>query len=110
MMPIRELPYAPVAPPTAPARATPAPTREAAHGAGEPSPFAALVHGFAREADRGEATMRGVLGPARGSLPMDTRSLLALQAGIYRYGETMDLAARLVDKASSGVKTVVQGQ
>ena len=36
--------------------------------------------------------------------------LLALQAGIYRYGETVDLAARLVDKASSGVKTVIQGQ
>jgi hypothetical protein len=36
--------------------------------------------------------------------------LLALQAGIYRYGETIDLAAQLVEKASTAVKTVVQGQ
>ena len=47
---------------------------------------------------------------ARRLAAVDPTSLLALQAGIYRYGETMDLAARLVDKASSGVKTVVQGQ
>jgi hypothetical protein len=46
----------------------------------------------------------------RGRGSLDAGSLLALQAGIYRYGETIDLAARLVDKASSSVKTVVQGQ
>jgi len=75
-----------------------------------PSAFSRLVHGFSREADRGEATVRGVLGPRGGPAPLDPTTLLALQAGIYRYGETMDLAARLVDKASSGVKTVIQGQ
>jgi hypothetical protein len=36
--------------------------------------------------------------------------LIALQAGIYRYGETVDLAAKLVDKAGTDVKTVLQGQ
>jgi len=36
--------------------------------------------------------------------------LLALQAGIYRYGETIDLAAKLVDKAGTDVRTVLQGQ
>ena len=37
------------------------------------------------------------------------QSLLALQAGVYRYGESLHLAAPLIDKASSAVKTVVQG-
>jgi hypothetical protein len=74
------------------------------------SPFARLVRGFAGEADRGEATVRSVLDPVRQAAPLGAPALLALQAGIYRYGETMDLAARLVDKASTAVKTVVQGQ
>jgi hypothetical protein len=73
-----------------------------------PSAFSRLVHGLSRESDAGEAMMHRVLS-ASGPAP-DTMSLLALQAGIYRYGETVDLAAQLVDKASSSVKTVVQGQ
>jgi hypothetical protein len=36
--------------------------------------------------------------------------LLALQAGVYRYSEAVDLSAKLVDRATSGVKTVLQGQ
>jgi hypothetical protein len=36
--------------------------------------------------------------------------LLSLQAGIYRYSEAVDLSAKLVDRATSGVKTVLQGQ
>jgi hypothetical protein len=75
-----------------------------------PSPFGQLVRGLARESDRGEATIRGVLDPGRAAVAHDPASLLALQAGIYRYGETVDLAAKLVDKASSSVKTVLQGQ
>jgi hypothetical protein len=68
------------------------------------------VRGLAHEADRGEATVHGVLDASGRGVTLDSTHLLALQAGIYRYGETMDLAARLVDKASSGVKTVIQGQ
>ncbi len=74
-----------------------------------PSPFARLVRSVARHADEGEAAVRGVLGRGAGGVALDPTSLLALQAGIYRYGETVDLAALLVDKASTGVKTVVQG-
>ena len=87
-----------------PARGDPPPAQD------EHSPFARLVRGFAGEADRGEATLHRVLGAGKSGVPLDATSLLALQAGVYRYGETMDLAARLVDKASSAVKTVVQGQ
>jgi len=117
MTPIRELPSpspatplfssAPSAPARSPPRATPHPATT-----DEPSPFARLLRGLAKEADAGEAAVHGVLHAARArpGAPMDPASLLALQAGIYRYGETIDLAARLVDKASSSVKTVIQGQ
>lgn len=42
-----------------------------------------------------------------GGLPGD--ELLRLQVQVYRYSEAVDLAARLVDRTTSGVKTVLQG-
>jgi len=77
---------------------------------GEPSPFARLVRGLAHETDRGEASLKGALAAGRAGVALDPTSLLALQAVIYRYAETMDLAAQLVEKASTGVKSIVQGQ
>lgn len=86
-------------PPTAPAP-TAAPD--------EPSPFARIVRALGREVDRGEATVKKALSPGGGE--MGASELLALQAGIYRYSEAVDLSAKLVDRATSGLKTVLQGQ
>jgi hypothetical protein len=72
-----------------------------------PSPFARIVRGLGREVDRGEVLMRRAMS---GGSEMGTPELLALQAGVYRYSEAVDLSAKLVDRASSGVKTVLQGQ
>lgn len=74
-----------------------------------PSPFAKLLHGLGREVDRGEALVRRALGGSRGQ-EVDNFDLLTLQAGVYRYSEAVDLSAKLVDRATSGVKTVLQGQ
>jgi len=73
--------------------------------AGRPD-FASVVRALGEESDRGQSLVRravagGALAPSQ---------LLALQAGIYRYGEVVDLATRLVDRASTGVKSVLQGQ
>ena len=73
----------------------------------EASPFARMLHGLGREMTRGEATMRNAL---RAGGNMGPSELLALQANIYRYSEAVDLAAKLVDRASTGIKTVIQGQ
>lgn len=45
-----------------------------------------------------------------GGKDLGPAELLALQAGVYRYSEAVDLSAKLVDRATSGVKTVLQGQ
>jgi len=97
-----------------PARSTPAPTSaEVAPPPGPkpegepPSPFARIVRGLGREVDRGEVLMRRAMA---GGSEMGAGELLALQAGVYRYSEAVDLSAKLVDRASSGVKTVLQGQ
>jgi hypothetical protein len=93
----------------------PAKTRSAARvGAGvvdpneELSPFAKILRGLGREVDRGEAVVARAVGGAGQDL--GNVELLALQAGVYRYSEAVDLSAKLVDRATSGVKTVLQGQ
>jgi hypothetical protein len=58
----------------------------------------------------GEAVMRGALGAGRVGATLEPGELIALQAGVYRYSEAVDLAAKLIDHATSGLKTVVQGQ
>jgi hypothetical protein len=94
---------------------TPEPTRESpraaphaeTRGPGERSPFQRLLEGIGKEINRGERTVRGALAASGGEL--EPGELLALQAGVYRYSEAVDLASKLIDRTSSGVKTVVNG-
>jgi hypothetical protein len=72
------------------------------------SSFATLLAGLGREVHQGESLVRSAMGAgAAGAL--DPADLLALQAGVYRYGQAVDLASRLVDRATTAVKTVIQG-
>ena len=67
--------------------------------------FAEALRGIGGAIDRGEALIaRATQGSMAG---LDSAQLIALQAGIYRYSEAVDLVAKLVDRASSAVKTVV---
>jgi hypothetical protein len=85
-------------------------TPERPKGTDGPSPFARILHGLGREVDRGEKLVQRALGGAAGGQELGSLELLALQAGVYRYSEAVDLSAKLVDRATSGVKTVLQGQ
>jgi hypothetical protein len=67
--------------------------------------FLKALKGIGRAVDGGEAL---VASAARGNLGgMDSGQLIALQAGIYRYSEAVDLVAKLVDRAATAAKTVV---
>ena len=84
------------------AAASAAGARSAAGGAVS---FQKALKGIGRAVDGGEALIAGA---ARGNLGgMDSGQLIALQAGIYRYSEAVDLVAKLVDRAATAVKTVV---
>lgn len=78
------------------------PRREAA---GTPR-FAELMGGLARRVDAGEALVRRALGHDLGNL--DAAALIAVQAGIYHYTEALELAGKLVDRATGAVRTVLQ--
>ena len=92
----------PVAASETPAKPAVAPVE----GNPEPSPFAKMLHGLGHELTSGESMMRGAVSAAHDLGPGE---LIALQAGVYRYSEAIDLASRLVDHAGTSVKTVIQG-
>jgi hypothetical protein len=69
------------------------------------SPFSQALRGLGREIDRGEARVAA----ASQLRSYDTQSLIALQVGIYRYTEAVDLASKIVDRATSAVHAVLQG-
>ncbi|HEV8548768.1 MAG TPA: hypothetical protein VGQ57_07070 [Polyangiaceae bacterium] len=72
-----------------------------------PSAFTRFARGLARAIDRGEAVVERAASHRFDG--MDAGTLIALQAGIYRYGEAVDLAAKLVDRATSAARTVLEG-
>lgn len=74
-----------------------------------PSPFARLVRGIGSELNRGEQMMASAVGSMQHGGDYSPAQLIALQAGVYRYSEAIDLASRVVDRATSGVKTILQG-
>jgi hypothetical protein len=67
--------------------------------------FARAVRGLGHQIDVGEVQAEG----ASHLHSYDTGTLIALQVGIYRYTEAVDLASKIVDRATNAVKTVLQG-
>jgi len=67
--------------------------------------FGRVLGRLGNAVDRGEALIaRAAHGNVGG---LDSAQLIALQAGIYRYSEAVDLLAKLVDRASNAVRSVI---
>jgi len=109
---VRESPVARAATPAVPAPAARTGGAGASGPSSSPSPFARMLHGLGHEVQRGEALVKQATGSAGGAdtATLDAGQLIALQVGVYRYTEAIDLASRLVDHATTGIKTVLQGQ
>lgn len=97
-----------------PSRATPAandggasaPTGPASAG---PSPFREALQDAARSIGRGERVVqRAIHAGRRGTLAPE--QLIALQAGVYRYTQELELASKVADKAASAVRQTLQSQ
>ena len=71
-----------------------------------PTPFERLLRGLGNTIERGEGIVSRAAG---GYAKLDAAELIALQAGIYRYSEAVDLVAKLVDRGTGAVRTVLQG-
>ena len=78
--------------------------------AGLAAPFMQLLRGLGRELDRGENMTETAIRGAGGHGGMSPARLIALQAGIYRYSEAVDLVTKLVDRGTQAVRTTLQNQ
>jgi len=72
--------------------------------------FADLLKGLGRELDRGAAIADRPIHAGATGARLSPEQLLALQAGIYRYSEAIDLVTKVVDRATQAVKTTLQSQ
>jgi hypothetical protein len=88
----------------------PGPVSDPPSRAGPGASFGQVLRGLAGELDRGEAlTERAIRGGGSQS-GMSPDALIALQAGVYRYSEAVDLVTKLVDRGTQAVKTTLQNQ
>jgi hypothetical protein len=71
--------------------------------------FGRVLQGIGRELTHGEVTTRSAIASIASGTQANPAQLIALQTGVYRYSEAIDLASRLVDHVTGGVKTVLQG-
>jgi hypothetical protein len=74
------------------------------------APFARLFQGLGRELESGEKLAAMAIRGGSGAAHLSPEALLALQAGIYRYSEAVDLVTKLVDRGAQAVKTTLQNQ
>jgi hypothetical protein len=72
--------------------------------------FDRLLRGLGEELDRGERLAEGAIHGGGAGATMSPGQLIALQAGIYRYSEAVDLVSKLVDRAGQAVRTTLQSQ
>lgn len=103
-------PQAPESPASVPAAAQESSARDASPAPSPSTPFARVLRGLGRELDAGERATHAAMTSARSGRDFTSIELIALQSQIYRYSEAVDLATKLVDRATSGLRTVVQGQ
>jgi hypothetical protein len=73
-------------------------------------PFVQLLRGLGKELDRGENLAETAIRGAEGNASLSPERLIALQAGIYRYSEAVDLVTKVVDRGTQAVRTTLQNQ
>jgi hypothetical protein len=70
--------------------------------------FGQILRGLGDETARGEHLVARAVHIGASGKEASPAELIALQAGIYRYVEVVDLSSKLVDRVTSGIKGVVQ--
>ena len=88
----------------------PRPEPEPTAASDEAHPVLDAIGGAVRSIAQGERFVDGAIHRARRGKDLEPGQLLALQAGVYRYTQELELAAKLVDKATGAVKQTLQSQ
>lgn len=78
--------------------------------AADGSDFRALLREAAESLARGEATLDATIARLSRGRALAPEELIALQATVYRHAAEVELAAKLVDKLTSAVRTTLTSQ
>jgi hypothetical protein len=85
----------------------------ASHQAPRPAPspvsHSAAVRGL-ESIERAQARLDGLLAAARSGRTFTPQELVALQGDAYRFGQTVELAAKLVEQGAQAVKQALHAQ
>ncbi len=68
------------------------------------------IRGAVASIARGEQLVQGVVRAAQRGATFTNEQLIAIQAGVYRYTQELELASKLVDKATGAVRQTLQSQ
>lgn len=71
---------------------------------------AEMVRDAVESIGRGERMVERTMRQARRGHVFTQEELLAVQAGVYRYTQELELASKLVDKATGAVRQTLQSQ
>jgi len=69
-----------------------------------------VLIGAARRLERGQRMVDSVIRAARRGRVFSQEELIAIQAGVYRHSQELELAGKLVDKATGAVRQTLQSQ
>jgi hypothetical protein len=81
-----------------------------APGPSETAPAEVALRGAVASIARGERLVEGVVQAARRGAAFSNEQLIAIQAGVYRYTQELEVAGKLVDKATGAVRQTLQSQ
>jgi hypothetical protein len=68
------------------------------------------VQKMLRDVEHGQNQMELIMREAMSGRKFNPQELLALQAGVYRYAQELELASKVVEKATTGVKDTLKTQ
>jgi hypothetical protein len=74
------------------------------------APAEIALRGAVSSIARGERLVEGVIQAAKRGATFSNEQLIAIQTGVYRYTQELELAAKLVDKASGAIRQTLQSQ
>ena len=72
--------------------------------------FREVLSKTAKSIAKGERVIDRAIAQARRGRAMEPGELIALQAGVYRYTQEVELASKMVEKTTGAVKQTLQSQ
>jgi hypothetical protein len=69
-----------------------------------------VLRDAAASIERGERLLEQVIRSARSGRAFSNEELIAIQAGVYRYSQALELAGKLVEKLTGAVRQTLQSQ